>query len=117
MNAIQLQRVDENLQRLRLFKSRDRLEALLQQAAAEELSYADLLDTVLGEEVQAKAAKNITMRTNPARFPFIQDLDAFDFAYQPSTDKKQFTRLASCHFIEHGMCSPSRPTLAGPCSA
>ena len=76
MYAIQLPRVDENLQRLRLFKSRDRLEPLLQQAAAEELSYADFLDTVLGEEVHAKAAKNIAMRTNPARLPFIQDLEA-----------------------------------------
>ena len=76
MYAIQLPRVDENLQRLRLFKSRDSLEALLQQTAAEELSYADFLDTVLGEEVHAKAAKNIAMRTNLACFPFIQHLDA-----------------------------------------
>ena len=57
---------------------------------------------MLGEEVQAKTAKNITMRTNLARFPFIKGLDAFDFAYQPSVDKKQITRLANCHFIEHG---------------
>ena len=49
MNAVQLQRIDENLQRLRLFKYRERLEALLQQATAEELSYAEFLDTVLGE--------------------------------------------------------------------
>ena len=102
MNAVQLERIDENLQRLRLFKSRERLEALLQQAAAEELSYADFLDTVLGEEVQAKTAKNVTMRTNLARFPFIKGLDVFDFAYQPSIDKKQITRLSNCHFIEHG---------------
>ena len=101
MNAVQLQHIDENLQCLRLFKSRERLEALLQQAATEELSYAEFLDTVLGEEVQAKTAKNITMRTNLARFPFVKGLDAFDFAYQPSIDKKQFTRLSNCHFIEH----------------
>ena len=42
------------------------------------------------------------MRTNLARFPFIKGLEAFDFAYQPSLDKKQITRLANCHFIEHG---------------
>ena len=99
MNAVQLERIDENLQRLRLFKSRERLEALLQHAAAQELSYADFLDTVLTEEVQAK---NVTMRTNLARFPFTKGLDAFDFAYQPSLDKKQIERLGNCHFIEHG---------------
>jgi DNA replication protein DnaC len=29
-------------------------------------------------------------------------LETFDFAYQPSIDKKQGQALASCHFIEHG---------------
>jgi DNA replication protein DnaC len=102
MNAAQLERVSEQLQRLRLFKSRERLEALLQQAASKELSYIDFLDQVLTEEVAAKTAKNITMRTSLARFPFVKGLDVFDFGYQPSLDKKQLMQLASCHFIEHG---------------
>ena len=102
MSPAQLERLGEHLQRLRLFKSRERLEALLQQAAAEEMSYADFLDRVLGEEVASKTAKNITMRTSLARFPFVKGLEVFDFAYQPSIDRKQIQTLASCHFIEHG---------------
>jgi DNA replication protein DnaC len=102
MSPAHLERLGEHLQRLRLFKSRERLEALLQQAAAEEMSYADFLDRVLGEEVASKTAKNITMRTSLARFPFVKSLEAFDFAYQPSLDKKQIQTLASCHYIEHG---------------
>ena len=102
MSPAQLERLGEHLQRLRLFKSRERLVALLQQAAAEELPYADFLDRVLGEEVASKTAKNIAMRTNLARFPFVKTLDAFDFGYQPSIDKKQIQTLASCHYIEHG---------------
>ncbi len=102
MNAGQLERLHENLQRLRLFKSRERLEALLQEASTKELPYADFLDGVLSEEVTAKTSKNIIMRTNLARFPFVKGLDAFDFGYQPSIDKKQITTLTSCHFIEHG---------------
>jgi DNA replication protein DnaC len=57
---------------------------------------------VLTEEVSAKTAKNITLRTRLARFPFIKGLETFDFAYQPSLDKKRLTALATCHFIEHG---------------
>jgi DNA replication protein DnaC len=57
---------------------------------------------VLTEEVSAKTAKNITLRTRLARFPFIKGLETFDFAYQPSLDKKPLTALATCHFIEHG---------------
>jgi DNA replication protein DnaC len=102
MSPAQIERLQEHLSRLRLFKSRERLEALLQDAASKELSYADFLDQVLSEEVASKTAKNVTMRTNLARFPFVKTLDAFDFGYQPSLDKKQVQTLASCHFIEHG---------------
>ena len=102
MSPAQIERLQEHLSRLRLFKSRERLEALLQEAASKESSYADFLDQVLTEEVASKTAKNVTMRTNLARFPFVKTLDAFDFSYQPSLDKKQVQTLASCHFIEHG---------------
>lgn len=102
MNAVQLERLGEQLQRLRLFKSRERLEAHLQEATTGELSYADFLDRLLTEEVASKTSKNVTMRTHLARFPFVKSLDAFEFGYQPSIDKKQLQTIASCHFIEHG---------------
>jgi DNA replication protein DnaC len=94
MNPVQLERLREQLTRLRLLKSRERLEALLQEAAAQDLTYADFLDQVLGEEVASKAAKNITMRTSLAHFPFVKSLAAFDFTYQPSLDHKQIQQLA-----------------------
>jgi DNA replication protein DnaC len=102
MTPAQLERLMELLQRLRLFKCRERLEALLQEATTRELSYADFLDAVLGEEVASKREKNVAIRTNLARFPFVKTLDAFEFAYQPSLDKKQVQTLAACRFIEHG---------------
>src|SRR5438477_5260869 len=102
MNAIQLEHLGEQLQQLRLLKIRERLEALLQEAASQELGYADFLDRLLHEEVTAKTAKNTTIRTQFARFPFVKSLEAFDFSYQPSIDKKQIQTLATCHFIEHG---------------
>jgi DNA replication protein DnaC len=102
MNAGQLERLQEQCARLRLVKSRERIEALLQEATTQEMSYADFLDRVLGEEVASKTQKNVSMRTNLARFPFVKGLDAFEFGYQPSIDKKQIHTLASCHFIEHG---------------
>jgi len=101
-SPVQLERLSEHLRKLRLLKSGERLEALLQHAASQELPYADFLEQVLGEEVAAKTTKNIAMRTAMARFPFVKPLATFDFAYQPSVDRKQVTELASCHFIEHG---------------
>ena len=102
MMAGQLERMQEHLQRLRLFKGRERLEALLQDASAKEWSYADFLDAVLSEEVASKTAKHITMRTSLARFPFVKTLEAFDFSYQPALDKKQLQALATCRFVETG---------------
>jgi DNA replication protein DnaC len=102
MNATQFERLQEQLARLRLIKSRERLEALLQDATTEQLPYADFLGRLLTEEVAAKTQKNISVRTNLARFPFVKSLDSFDFGYQPSLDKKQLAQLASRHFIEHG---------------
>ena len=98
----QLERLGEHLLKLRLQKSAERLEAILQHAANEDLPYADFLEQVLGEEVAAKTAKNISMRTAMARFPFVKPLETFDFSYQPSIDKRQVLTLASCHYIEHG---------------
>ena len=102
MSAAQIERLQEHLQRLRLFKSRERLEALLQDATSKECSFADFLDQVLSEEVASKTAKHVTMRTQLARFPFVKSLDSFDFSYQPSIDRKQIQTLSMCHFVEHG---------------
>lgn len=102
MTSTQLERLCDHLMQLRLLKSRERLDALLHEAASKDLSYADFFDQVLGEEVASKADKHILMRTNLARFPFVKSLEVFDFSYQPSLDKKQIQQVAMCHFIEHG---------------
>ncbi len=98
----QLERLQEHCQHLRLFKSRERLEALLQDATTQEATYADFLEAVLTEEVTAKAEKNVSMRTHLARFPFVKTLEAFDWSYQPALDKKQLQSLPTCRFIETG---------------
>ena len=91
----QIERLGEHLRKLRLLKSGERLEALLQHAAAQELPYAEFLEQVLGEEVAAKASKNIAMRTAMARLPFVKPLETYDYGYQPSIDRKQVQTLAS----------------------
>jgi len=102
MTALQLERLQEQCQRLRLLKSRERIEALLQEASTKEWSYADFLDAVLSEEVASKTQKYIAMRTSLARFPFVKTLETFDFSYQPALDKKQIQALATCRFVETG---------------
>ena len=69
MNAAQLERLGEHLLKLRLFKSRERLEALLQDAAARELAYSDFLEQVLSEEED-----RVVIRSNGEPTYFASDL-------------------------------------------
>ena len=70
MNPTQLERLREHLTRLRLLKSRERLDALLQEAAAKDLSYAVFLVQEQGEEVVALTLKHIfePMRSHQISF-------------------------------------------------
>jgi DNA replication protein DnaC len=97
-----MERIHDHLRRLKLFKSEERIEALLQEATHRELGYSDFLDRLLMEEVASKTDKTITLRTQLARFPYVKTLEAFDFKYQPSLDEKQIRELASCRFIDNG---------------
>ena len=89
MTSAQLERIGDHLQRLKLFKVQERLEALLQEATKKELAYSDFLDQLLTEEVAAKTDKAVALRTKMARFPYVKTLESFDFKYQPSLDEKQ----------------------------
>ena len=89
--------------KLRLLKSRERLDALLQEAAAKDLSYADFLDQVLGEEVAAKDEQEhhhahqpgaVSVREEPRR--------PSTSATSPRSTRSRSRALATCHFIEHG---------------
>jgi DNA replication protein DnaC len=92
-------RVDERLRRLRLGYVAERLDALLSEAARNEPTYLDFLDTLLGEEVSSKQRKRTAMGVQIAHFPAIKTLEEFDFKFQPSVDAKLVHELATGRFI------------------
>ncbi len=102
MDSPQLSRLYEMAKRLRLLTLNGRLEGLLQDAAEKELSYAEFLDRVLSEEVAGRSERQVSMNTRMAHFPFLKTLEQFDFAFQPSLDRKRVLELASCRYIERG---------------
>jgi len=100
--SAQIERIHENLKRLRLHRIQDLLESSLEEASKNKVPYSDFLDGLLSQEVCAKMDKHISMRTTMARFPFIKTLESFDFAFQPSIDKKKVKELATCRYIPNG---------------
>jgi DNA replication protein DnaC len=71
------------------------LDALCEQAAKEAWSYATLLAHVLREELTAREERRLAVATTMARFPFHKTLEQFDYAFQPSVEKRRIQELAS----------------------
>jgi DNA replication protein DnaC len=98
----QLLRLRDHLGHLKLFTAQERLEALLHDARAQEVTYADSLDRLLTEEMMAKGEKAVAMRTVMARFPYRKTFESFDYGFQPSIDRKKLQDLATGRFLDHG---------------
>lgn len=98
----QLERVHRHLTRLKLTATRECLDALLQRAAKSDGTYLDFLDNLLTEEVATKDEKRTRMMTQIAHFPLKRTMEDFDFALQPSIDRKLLRELETGRFIANG---------------
>ncbi|VBB09236.1 Hypothetical protein LUCI_4526, partial [Lucifera butyrica] len=100
MDNPQLLRIEENLKKLKLSRTGQKLESLLQEASKNDLSYTDFLDRLLEEEVALKFEKHIALNTTLAKLPYVKTLESFDFSFQPSIEAKVVRELATCMFLE-----------------
>ena len=87
------------LNRLKLTAIRDQLDSLIDEAGRRELTVREALSLFCEREIARKDERRIEMSIGLARFPFVRDLDGFDFAAQPSIDKKQIREIAAGRFI------------------
>lgn len=69
------------------------------EAGRRELTIREALSLLCEREIARKDERRIEMSIGLARFPFVRDLDGFDFAAQPSVDKKQIREIATGRFI------------------
>lgn len=97
--SLQYERLQDQLLRLRLVQSVERLPGLLEAAAKRELSYSDFLEELLSAELAGQQDRNTAMRMRMAHFPFEKTLESFDFKFQPSLDPKIVRELATCRYI------------------
>jgi DNA replication protein DnaC len=89
----------EMLNRLKLTAIRHQIDSLIDEAAQRELTIREALSLFCECEIARKDERRIEMSIGLARFPFVRDLDGFDFAAQPSVDKKQLREFAGGRFI------------------
>ena len=87
------------LNRLKLTAIRDQIDSLVDEAARRELTIREALSLFCEREIGGKDERRIEMSIGLAHFPFVRDLGGFDFAAQPSIDKKQIREIAGGRFI------------------
>ena len=90
------------LDRLKLTAIRDQLDALLDEAARSDMTLRESLAFFVQREIARRDERRIQMASKIAQFPFVRELDGFEFDAQPSLDPRQIRELATCRWIVHG---------------
>jgi DNA replication protein DnaC len=109
MNLV-LEKLHRTLPALELATADACLEAHLERAVKEETSYAQFLCELLEEEVTARHDRVLATRLRVAHLPYQKTLEAFDFAFQPSIDRRQIRELETLRFVSEA----SNVVLLGP---
>lgn len=96
-----VERIQDQMLRLKLDQVATELPRLLAEASSSERSYPELLEDLLSRELAAKQERHTNMKTSMARFPFHKTLESFDFKFQPSIDSKVIRELATGRFLSN----------------
>lgn len=94
--------LNELLKKLKLLTIRDKLDALLEEAARKKMNLREALTFFCEREVESKNHKRIQMGITLSKFPHVRTLDSFEFSAQPSIDPGQIRELATCRWVANG---------------
>lgn len=95
-------RAGEGLEQLGLKVAARHLDQAAQQAAAGQWSYTHFLGYLLDGELQERRRRSVELSLQFARFPCRKRLDDFDYAAQPSIDRRLVEELATTRFCADG---------------
>jgi DNA replication protein DnaC len=98
-DTLALDRIESNLNRLRLPRIREILQGVMKKAEEQGKSYLSFLDDLLEEEVAQKEQRRIETALKISGLPFIKSIDEFDFTFQPKLDRQKVMSLFDLTFI------------------
>lgn len=99
MEGLIIERVRQNLIRLKLDRVQEVLDMVLKNSEANQLSYLAFFDHLLEEEVAAKEERRIRTALKTAGLPFAKTIEEYDFAFHPHLDKKAVMELFELSFL------------------
>jgi DNA replication protein DnaC len=100
------EQLKDDLGYLQLGRVAECFATLADTAKDEGWSHVEFLARVIGEQASATTNRRLAARLRFARFPYRRTLADFDFAFQPSVDRKLVDDLATLRFI-----TENRPIL------
>ncbi len=100
MTELIKQRIDENLQRLKLNRIQEILPEMIASAEKKQLSYMSLLDELLTEEVVTKEDRRFKIALKTAGLPYEKTIEEYDFAFHPGLDKRTVMNLFDLNFAQ-----------------
>lgn len=99
MDQLITDRLQENLQRLKLTQAAEVLDTILHQAETEKSSYMAFLDHLLEEEVAAKEKRRVQTAMKTAGLPAAKTIEEYDFSFHPDLNKKEVMALFDLDFV------------------
>jgi DNA replication protein DnaC len=96
---VELEYARKLLSELGLETSSDILDARLEAASHNEITYLSFLNDLLEAEKQMRKKRSEETRIKLSRLPHRKTLEEFDFAFQPSIDTRQVKELSTLAFV------------------
>lgn len=97
-------KASDGLASLGLTVAAEHLDGVAQRAAAEQWSYSHFLGYLLDGELQERHRRTVELNLKFARLPYRKRLEDFDYAAQPSIDRRVIDELATGRFLHEGRC-------------
>jgi DNA replication protein DnaC len=97
---IDLERIVELCERLRLGTMATQLPLVAEEAARDELSFQEFFERLLQAEYRERQERSRALLMRTAGFPSIKTLEQYDFAFATGAPKPLLTELASMAFVE-----------------
>lgn len=93
------ERLQENLSRLKLTRTAEMLDSIVEQARDNKSSYLSFLDHLLEEEVAAREGRRIQTAMKTAGLPAAKTIEEYDFSFHPQLDKAEVMELFDLSFL------------------
>lgn len=100
MNEMIKERINENLQRLKLTRIQELYPTFIKKAEDTKMTYSAFMDQLLNEEVATKEDRRLRTSLKTAGLPFEKTVEEYDFGFHPNMDKRQIMSLFELDFIQ-----------------